>query len=62
MTPQQLIEQHKVFSEELQQWVVPLVWVDQALQLKAAQEVETNMKRLEEVMQDINTVINKLND
>lgn len=62
MTPQQLIEQHKVFSEELQQWVVPLVWVDQALQLKAAQEVEANMKRLEEVMQDINTVINKLND
>ena len=62
MNPQEIIEQHKIYSEELQQWVVPLVWVDQALQFKAAQEVESNMKRLEEVMQDINKVIDKLND
>lgn len=62
MNPQEIIQQHKIYSEELQQWVVPLVWVDQALQFKTAQEVESNMKRLEEVMQDINKVIDKLND
>jgi hypothetical protein len=62
MTPQQLIDQNKTFSEELQQWIVPLIFVDEALQMKTAQDVDASMKRLEEVMQDLNTVISKIND
>jgi len=62
MTPQQLIEQNKTFSEELQQWIVPLIFVDEALRMKTAQEVEQSIKQLEEVMQELNSVINKIND
>lgn len=62
MSPKELIENKKIYSEELQQWVVPLIFVDEALQMKAAQEVDASMKRLEEVMQDLNTVISKIND
>jgi hypothetical protein len=62
MTPQELIDQNKTFSEELQQWIVPLIFVDEALQMKTAQDVDASMKRLEEVMQDLNTVISKIND
>jgi hypothetical protein len=62
MSPKDLIEAKKIYSEELQQWVVPLIFVDEALQMKTAQEVDASMKRLEEVMQDLNTVINKIND
>jgi hypothetical protein len=62
MSPKELIENKKIYSEELQQWVVPLIFVDEALQMKTAQEVDASMKRLEEVMQDLNTVISKIND
>ena len=62
MSPKDLIETKKIYSEELQQWVVPLIFVDEALQMKTAQEVDASMKRLEEVMQDLNTVISKIND
>ena len=62
MSPKDLIEAKKIYSEELQQWVVPLIFVDEALQMKTAQEVDASMKRLEEVMQDLNTVISKIND
>jgi hypothetical protein len=62
MSPKDLIESKKIYSEELQQWVVPLIFVDEALQMKTAQEVDASMKRLEEVMQDLNTVISKIND
>jgi hypothetical protein len=62
MTPQQLIDQNKTFSEELQQWIVPLIFVDEALRMKTAQEVDQSIKQLEEVMQELNSVINKIND
>ena len=62
MTPQQLIEQNKTYSEELQQWIVPLIFVDEALRMKTAQEVDQSIKQLEEVMQELNSVINKIND
>ena len=62
MSPKDLIEAKKIYSEELQQWVVPLIFVDEALQMKTAQDVDASMKRLEEVMQDLNTVISKIND
>lgn len=62
MTPKELIENKKIYSEELQQWVVPLIFVDEALQMKAAQEVDASIKSLEEVMQDLNTLISKIND
>jgi hypothetical protein len=62
MTPQELIDQNKTFSEELQQWIVPLIFVDEALRMKTAQEVDQSIKQLEEVMQELNSVINKIND
>jgi hypothetical protein len=62
MSPKDLIEQHKVYSEELEQWVVPLIFVDQALQMKTTQEVDDNMKKLEQAMFDLNNALTKLND
>jgi hypothetical protein len=62
MSPKDLIEQHKIYSEELQQWVVPLIFVDQALQMKTTQEVDDNMKKLEQAMFDLNNALTKLND
>ena len=60
MSPKDLIEQHKVYSEELQQWVVPLIFVDQALQMKTAQEVEQNVKKLDESMQELTKLFSDL--
>ena len=60
MTPQQLIEENKTFSEELQQWIVPLIIVDQALQMKTAQEVEQNVKKLDESMQELTRLFSDL--
>ena len=67
MTPQELIDQNKTFSEELQQWIVPLIFVDQALQMKPAIEVEQNVKKLDESMQELTRLFSdlgniKLND
>ena len=62
MTPQELIDQNKTFSEELQQWIVPLIFVYQALQMKSAIEVDQSIKQLEGVMQELNSVISKIND
>ncbi len=62
MSPKDLIEQHKIYSEELQQWVVPLIFVDEALQMKTTQEVDDNMKKLEQAMFDLNNALTKLND
>ncbi len=67
MTPQELIDQNKTFSEELQQWIVPLIFVDQALQMKSAIEVEQNVKKLDESMQELTKLFSdlgsiKLND
>lgn len=60
MSPKELIEQNKVYSEELQQWVVPLIFVDQALQIKTAQEVEQNVKKLDESMQELTKLFSDL--
>ena len=60
MSPKELIEQHKVYSEELQQWVAPLIFVDQALQMKTAQEVEQNVKKLDESMQELTKLFSDL--
>lgn len=67
MTPRQLIDENKTFSEELQQWIVPLTFVDQALQMKSAIEVEQNVKKLDESMQELTRLFSdlgniKLND
>ena len=62
MSPKDLIEAKKIYSEELQQWVVPLIFVDEALQMKTTQEVDDNMKKLEQAMFDLNNALTKLND
>jgi hypothetical protein len=60
MNPQELIEQNKVYSEELQQWVVPLIFVDQALQMKTTQDIEQNVNKLNESMQELNKIFSDL--
>jgi len=62
MSPKDLIESKKIYSEELQQWVVPLIFVDEALQMKTTQEVDDNMKKLEQAMFELNNALTKLND
>jgi hypothetical protein len=62
MSPQELIEQNKVYSEELQQWVVPLIFVDQALQIKTTQEIEQNVNKLNESMAELNKLFGDLNN
>jgi hypothetical protein len=60
MSPQELIEQNKIYSEELQQWVVPLIFVDQALQMKTTQDIEQNVNKLNESMQELNKLFSDL--
>ena len=60
MNPQELIEQNKIYSEELQQWVVPLIFVDQALQMKTTQDIEQNVNKLNESMQELNKLFSDL--
>lgn len=60
MSPQELIEQNKIYSEELQQWVVPLIFVDQALQIKTTQDIEQNVNKLNESMQELNKLFSDL--
>ena len=62
MTPQELIDQNKTFSEELQQWIVPLIFVDQALQMKSTIEVEQNVKKLDESMQELTRLFSDLSN
>ena len=60
MSPQDLIEKSKIFLEDQERWVVPLEVVDQALQMKTAQEVEENVKKLDQSMQELNKLFSDL--
>ena len=60
MDPKKLVEEHKIYLEDQQRWVVPLEVVDQALQLKTAQEVEENVNKLNESMQELNKLFSDL--
>ena len=60
MDPKKLVEEHKIYLEDLERWVVPLEVVDQALQLKTAQEVEENVNKLNESMQELNKLFSDL--
>ena len=60
MSPKELVEQHKIYLEDLQRWVVPLEVVDQALQMKTAKELEDNLGKLETNMAELNKLFNDL--
>ena len=60
MSPQELIEQYKIYLEDQERWVVPLEVVDQALQLKTAVEVEENVNKLNASMQELNKLFSDL--
>lgn len=60
MSPKELIEEHKIYLEDQERWVVPLEVVDQALQLKTAQEVEENVNKLNASMQELNKLFSDL--
>ena len=62
MSPKELIEQHKVYSEELQQWVVPLIFVDEALQMKNVQDIEQNVNKLTENLEQLDKLLIDLNN
>ena len=58
MDPKELVEQHKIYSEDLKRWVVPLEIVDQALYLKSAKELEENLTKLQDNMADLHKLFN----
>lgn len=60
MNPKELVEEHKVYLEDLQRWVVPLEVVDQALAMKAAKEVEDNLSKLQDNLNELNKLFNNL--
>ena len=60
MSPQELIEQYKIYLEDQERWVVPLEVVDQALQLKTAVEVEENVRKLDQSMQELSKLFSDL--
>lgn len=62
MSPQELIEQNKVYSEELQQWVVPLIFVDEALQMKNVQDIEQNVNKLTENLEQLDKLLIDFNN
>lgn len=66
MSPKELVERNSIFLEDLQRWVVPLEVVEQALQIKTAKELEDNLSKLGENMEELNKIFNslgnKLND
>jgi len=60
MDPKKLIEEHKIYLEDQQRWVVPLEVVDQALAMKTAKELEENIDKLQSHMAELNRVFNDL--
>ena len=60
MDPKKLVEEHKIYLEDLERWVVPLEVVDQALAMKTAKELEENVDKLQSHMAELNRVFNDL--
>ena len=60
MSPKELVDQYKVYLEDLERWVVPLEVVEEALRLKAAKELEENLGKLETNMAELNKLFNDL--
>lgn len=60
MDPKKLVEEHKIYLEDLERWVVPLEVVDQALSMKSAKELEENLDKLQVQMSELNKVFNDL--
>jgi hypothetical protein len=60
MDPKKLVEEHKIYLEDLERWVVPLEVVDQALSMKTSIELENNLDKLQEHMSELNKVFNDL--
>ena len=60
MDARKLVEEHKIYLEDLERWVVPLEIVDQALQIKTAKELEDNLSKLETNMAELNKIFNDL--
>jgi len=60
MDPKKLVEEYKIYLEDLERWVVPLEVVDQALSMKSAKELEENLDKLQTQMSELNKVFNDL--
>ena len=60
MDAKKLVEEHKIYLEDLERWVVPLEVVDQALSMKSAKELEENLDKLQAQMSELNKVFNDL--
>ena len=62
MTARELVDKHKIYLEDLERWVVPLEVVEQALKLKAASEIEGNIKQLDTSLEELTKVFNELSN
>ena len=62
MDPKKLVEEHKIYLEDLERWVVPLEVVDEALKLKSTSEIENNIKQLDTSLEELTKVFNDLSN
>ena len=60
MDPKKLVEEHKIYLEDLERWVVPLEVVDQALAIKSAKELDDNLDRLQDNMTELGKIFKDL--
>ena len=60
MDPKKLVEEHKIYLEDLERWVVPLEVVDQALSMKSTGELQDNLHKLEGNLSELNKLFNDL--
>ena len=61
MTAKELVDNHKIYLEDLERWVVPLEIVDEALAIKGAKELEENLEKLEMNMNNLQNIFKNIN-
>ena len=61
MTAKELVDDHKIYLEDLERWVVPLEIVDEALAIKGAKELEENLEKLETNMNNLQKIFKDIN-
>jgi len=61
MTAKELVDDHKIYLEDLERWVVPLEIVDEALAIKGAKELEENLEKLEMNMNNLQNIFKNIN-
>lgn len=66
MTPSDLISKHQVWSDELNEYVIPVSKLEEAIEEFKGKPFEDKLKQLDSAMQELNKMFddlgNKIND